>query len=148
MKKLNAFTLIEIILVITLTSIVGVIAVASIVSYHVNTVLDSELKELVSNIQLARQNALGNDNSNDYSIKFLPESYILFPGAAYSSNNVENRTYTLDSIVVVSTTFTNDIITFSNFTGRVSEPGSISVSAGGINREVTINSLGIVEDIL
>lgn len=147
MKPLKAFTLIEVVLVMAVAAIIGVSSVAAVVSYHLTTVLDSELTELVSNMQLARQNAIGNTSSSDYSIKFLPDRYVLFIGNTYDANNPNNRSFELDSLVIVSTTFANDLLSFNNFDGRVANPGSITISAGGTNRTVTVNSLGIVEDV-
>lgn len=143
----GAFTTIEILLVLVIIGIISTLSYASLVNYHTTTVIDSELKTIVSNIQVARQKAIGNPTGSVYSIKFLSGSYVVFPGSTYSASNTSNQIYNLDNTVIVSTTFPSDLVTFNTFTGRVTNGGSITISGGGFTKHIIINLLGIVEDI-
>lgn len=143
----SAFTTIEILVVIAIMSIFAVLGYVNIVSYYNTTVIDSELHTIVSNIQRTRQKAIGNATDSDYSIKFLTDKYVVFIGSTYNANASTNLSYSLENSVIVSTTFANGIVTFSKFTGRVAVPGYIDITAGGLNKRITVNALGIVEDI-
>ncbi len=149
MKALRfaALTTIELILVITLMSLVTLGSLAAIVNFHTTTVIDAELKTAITNIQRARQLAISNSTSQNYSIKFLADSYVLFPGDTYVEGSGNNINFYLDSAVIVSTTFPSDQIIFQNFTGRVISPGSVDLTAGSFAKQITINSLGVVEQI-
>lgn len=147
MRKLRAITTVEIIVVIGIMAIVATATYINFVSYYYTSVVDAELRTVASNIQRARQKAIGNTTGSDYSIKFLSGSYVMFAGTTYTAGAAGNIVYGLDNIVVVSTTFPSDIVTFNNFNGRAVTSGQVSISAGSIANTIVINSLGIVEDI-
>lgn len=147
MRKLPAITTIEIVVVVAIMAIVATASYINFVTYYYTSVVDAELRTVAANIQRARQKAIGNATGSDYSIRFLSDRYVMFPGTTYNSSSSSNVTYMLDNIVIVSTTFPSNQVTFNNFHGRATSGGQVSISAGGISNTIVINSLGIVEDI-
>lgn len=147
-KKLPGFTLIEVMLGLFITVVVAAAGYVSFSNYYKTTVIDSELKLVKSVLERTRQKAIGNATGTAYSVKFLSTSYVVFPGTTYTANDANNISYPLTSTVLVSTTFPQDILTFNNFTGRAASGGTITVQAFGADKQLVINQLGIVEDII
>lgn len=143
-----AFTTVEILIVIAIMSILATSAMAFLVTYHNTSVVDAEMHIVRVRLQRARQLAIGNPTGEAYSVKFTGANYILFPGTIYSVSDPDNVVYTMDAGVVVSTTFASDTVTFDSYTGRVTSPGSVTIQAGNFTKQIIINSLGIVADII
>lgn len=146
--KLRAFTLVEVILVSVILGIMAVGASSAILNYHRTSVMDAELRTITARLQRARQLAIGNPTGQDYSVRFMASQYVMFPGTTYVNGGANNQVFSMDTNVLVSSTYTNNQVSFSNFTGRTNVAGSITLSAFGMNRTIVINSLGIVEDIV
>ncbi|MCA9378827.1 hypothetical protein KC640_00205 [Candidatus Dojkabacteria bacterium] len=147
-KALKAFTTIELLLVVAIMAILATSAMAFIVTYYTTAVVDSEMNIIRVRLQRARQLAVGNATGEAYSIKFTGSNYIMFPGTTYSVSDPDNTVFTMDTGVFVSTTFSNDLVTFNSYTGRVTSPGSVTIQAGTFTKQIIINALGIVEDII
>jgi type II secretory pathway pseudopilin PulG len=145
--KYKAFTMIEIIVIVGLIAIMAVSGATALFNYYRISIMDVELRSVTARLQRARQLAISNDSSSPYSVKFFADRYVIFKGAVYTEGAVGNDPYPLTTNVLVSTTYTNEIITFNNFTGRTGALGSITLTAFDLNRTITINSLGIVEDV-
>lgn len=146
-KQLPAVTLVEIVLITAILGILSVTGAAAIINYHRTSVMDAELRTITARLQRARQLAISNGTGEDYSIIFLADSYVIFPGTSYSVSDPDNDVHTLASNVLVSSSYTNDTVTFQNFTGRTGVAGSTTFSAFGLTKTITVNALGIVEDI-
>ena len=146
-EKLRAFTLLELVLVTAIAAIVFTVSASATVTYYRTSVVDSELRGMTANLRKARQTAIGNATASDYSIKLLSDSYVLFPGTTYSASNPSNERFYLENSVILSSSFTNNIITFKKFTGRTDIAGTINLSGFDLTKQIYINSLGIVESI-
>ena len=146
-NKFPAFTLFELVLVIAIAAIIFTVSASATVTYYRTSVVDSELRGMTANLRRARQTAIGNATSSDYSIKLLSDSYVLFPGTIYSPSSSNNEVYYLENSVILSSSFTNNIITFKSFTGRTDLAGTINLSGFDLTKQIYINSLGIVESI-
>ncbi len=146
-KNIPAFTMIEVAVVVAILGIVAVVATSPILNYYRTTIIDTEVRTIVSDLQKARQRSIGNDTGSDYSVKFLSGSYVLYPGSTYGAGNPDNEEHLMDTNVLLNTTFVSDNIVFSSFTGRTGASGSITLQAFGVNKSIVVNELGIVEDI-
>jgi prepilin-type N-terminal cleavage/methylation domain-containing protein len=143
----KAFSLIEVLLVVALVAILAIASASTLYNYYRVSSMDFELKTVTSRLQRVRQQAISNDSGSQYSVKFFAGRYVVFAGATYVEGLASNEEYQLTTNVLVSTSFTSDIITFDNFTGRTGVSGTLTLSAFDLNRVITINQLGIVEDI-
>lgn len=146
--KHTAFSLVELLLILVIIALLAVGSYNAVYNYYRTSVMDSELQTIASTMHSVRQQAIANADGSDYSVKFLGDSYVVFPGSVYNSNGVNNKSYPLDNTVLVSTTYTADTATFNNFTGRTGVGGSVTLSAFGFTKQIIINELGIVEDII
>jgi len=139
-------TLIETVVLVAIMGIMAVVGTSAILSYHRTSVMEAELRIVMAHMQRARQLAVGNANGSPYSVAFFASRYEVFEGQVWASHP-DNLVHELDTNVLVSTTYTNDTVTFDSFTGRTGAAGSIELSAFGMNRTISINALGIVDDI-
>lgn len=135
-------------MVMALMAILALGAYSALLNYYRTSIIDTELNSLVSFISRARQHAIGNATGSEYSIKFLPDKYVIFSGNTYLDGASGNDDHALEVGVVIDTTFSSDTVTFNAFTGRTGQAGSISIFAYGAVRQININSLGIVESII
>lgn len=145
--KIPAMTLSEIVVVIAIMAIIATVGFGSLFNYYQTSILNADVSFMISILQRTRQRAISNATSSDYSVKFLTDRFVVYPGIVYSSSSSNNENYYLDNGVIVDASFTNDIITFNNFTGRANQGGSVQIRAFGINKTLNVNSLGIIESI-
>jgi Tfp pilus assembly protein FimT len=137
----------EVVLVVAIIAIISAIATDGLGRYYRTTVLSADVSKLVTEIRRTRQRAIANSTGSSYAIKFLTDRFVVFPGSGYNPSGSDNEDNFLDNAVIVSTTFTNDEIVFSNFNGRVNQAGDIELTMSSLGKTVTINSLGIVENV-
>lgn len=139
--------MIEVVLVMGIMAIMATIGFGTTMNYYRTSIIDADLSALVTVLRSTRQRAISNDTSSDYSVKFLVDRYVIFPGTGYNPSNPKNENNFLDSGVIVSTTFTNNELTFQNFTGRGLQGGNVAVRAFDLTKRVYLNQLGIVERV-
>jgi hypothetical protein len=149
MKRVfRAATLAEVALVMAIIAIISATGMGAAINYYQRSILSADVDQLVIELRRTRQRAISNSIGSGYSVKFLMDRFVIFPGAVYNPSNPENEDNFLETGVIVSTTFPNDELTLDTFTGRASNPGAVTISAyGNLTQVVAINSLGIIESV-
>lgn len=143
--NLRGFTLLEFLISISIIAIIGTISFAIWRGYYTTAVVDTEARAVLSFVRSARQNAMANDSSSDYSVKFLSDSCVGFLGSTYVPGDSANEIQEVSDVTLTST-FPNDIVTFTNFNGRATASGTVTVTGNtGIIKNITINELGIID---
>lgn len=145
-KKLPAFTLTEFVVVFGIIAIISVSSFQVLRNYYTTSLVDTESRALYSYLRYARQQALGNANSSNYSVKFLSNSYIGFLGDTYVPGDSANDVQEIINDVTITSNFSNDILTFTNYNGHAQAAGTVTITgATGIGVTIDINELGIIE---
>lgn len=114
-------------------------------AFYSTSLVDNEARALYSYVRYARQQAAGNDSSSDYSVHFETITYTGFLGDTYSAVNPDNDVQDTTTQVTITSSFTDDTLTFENLTGRAAEAGSVTLTGpSGIAKVITVNELGII----
>ncbi len=157
----KGFTIIEIIISITIIAILAAIGITTFFSLKRNSDLNNATQEIANVLRLAQNKTIAYESSGRYGVYFdtttSPQSYTLFKGGNYASREVlEDKVYFLpDTVEFQGIDFqgSNEIV-FDRLTGYVDNWGSVSLafkddpggsndSFGGSN-DVFVSGLGVV----
>lgn len=162
-RKSSGFTLVELMVVLSITAVLGTLGIAGFTTYNQIQVLQASTNDLVTTLNLAKSRALsqvklGTDcepatrrtlDSYEVAITIIPSSYSLkvncHDGESKFSNEIINSKKSLPKGVIFDSVFTKPTtFTFPILVGGVSEDsvGKIKLSAYGRNKIIKINSLG------
>lgn len=134
-KSGEGFTLIEILIVITILIIMTVMAVPYFYSFQKKADLDSSAEKIISIIRIAQNKTRASEQGSQWGVRFEnnsdpnPDKYILFKGSSYIS---ADETYSLSgNIEIYDISLAGggsgiDII-FNKLSGGTSQDGSISI---------------------
>jgi prepilin-type N-terminal cleavage/methylation domain-containing protein len=153
MKKQKGFSLIEILLVISIIFIIASIASPNLSEFKKQQTLKNTTADIVSLLNEARNNTIASKNSTTYGVRFWEDKAILFIGTSYidSSDNIQVN---FDSYVKISeddglnlnNSFNNEVV-FSRLTGDTINYGTIKVelvSDSSRYKIISINNIGII----
>lgn len=144
----NGFTLIELILVIAIIAIIAAGSIPFLASFNQRSQGDAVAREVVSALRFAQQKAIASENDSQFGVYFDDPSneFIIFRGASYGLNPVEDRVFSYEDSVTISQSFTGDEVNFEKVTGNTADFGTINITTStGIAYPVTISSLGRIE---
>ncbi len=144
MKK--AYTLLELLLVLTLFSSVSAIVVPFTIRQISQGNVESEADKVRSAIFLTQQNAYTGRNSSDYGIKFNSDSYEIYEGASYAGAlniDVENLPSSVQ-FTAVNLGDLGDEVHFSLGSVIPSTDGVLTISDGTSTNTITITSQGSI----
>lgn len=102
-NKNKGFTLIEILMVITILGIISSIVILNLSQFRNEQLLKNTTLDVVSLLSKARQNTLSSVNSTNYGVHFDSNKAVLFTGSVYSSNNATNEPIVFSSKVIIPT---------------------------------------------
>lgn len=153
-KNRSGFTLIELIIVISILAVLSTIVVVDFVSYKKNSDLDNSTQEFAGILRLAQSKTLSSENYKQYGVYIntavVPNQYTLFTGYSYAL-----RTTSLDQIYFLQPSMEfygislgggNEIV-FDRLTGASDESGSVSIRVKADtskNKTVYVSSSGAV----
>lgn len=157
--KQKGFTLIEILLVMTIfAAILGFTAVSFLKTKHTSS-LNSTLDKIISDMKSQQLKAMigstdAGQNGSSYGIYIAQENYTLFRGNSYSSTDSANLTVSLNqNIIITNILLPNNSLVFSQKSGEISgfdsNNNSITIknTAGNEQKTITINRYGIVTSV-
>ena len=156
MLKKNAFTLIELILVIGIFSVLVMVVAVNMVRTQTTASVSQTSSVLVADLKQQQLKAMlgnteGTDTAQTFGIYFEPTSYTLFSGASYSAGDPANFIIKLDEGVEFSNiNFPSSQIVFSrkdgNLSGYVSGSDNVTILhvQSGEKETITMNRYGVV----
>lgn len=98
----KAFTLIEVVIVIGLTTFIAGIGMVFSVSTYKSYLFNKEYKTVEYILSQARSQAMNNVDEKPHGIHFDHETYVLFAGPTYPSNPSSHETFAIHKEVQVS----------------------------------------------
>lgn len=148
------FTLVELLLVMGITSILLGVVTVNLLRPQTKSALDASVLVLVSDLKQQQMKAMvgqsdGQPTSTSHGIHIGGSNYTLFQGTSYSSGAVSNFGVTLHPAVTASSTFTGSQIIFSRVTGEVLNfaSGNNTITLQSIQdanqRTITLNRYGV-----
>lgn len=153
MKKQKGFSLIEILLVISIIFIIASIASPNLSEFKKQQTLKNTTADIVSLLNEARNNTIASKNSTNYGVRFWEDKAILFIGTSYDDSS-DNIQVDFDSYVKISeddglnlNNSYNDEVVFSRLTGDTINYGTIKVelvSDSSRYKIISINNIGII----
>jgi len=151
MKNKNGFTLIEIIIVM---SIIVFLISASIVSYRSfekSTELEKTVQNIISTLKLSQSKTIASNEASPYGIHFESDKYISFKGSEYQPESVNNKIYNISNrleIYNINLSGEENDIIFQRISGKTEQNGNISIKMISDPTEfktISIKSSGIIE---
>ncbi len=144
--KKNAFTIIELILVLAIVSLAGFLFVPVAANEFRRNDLTNTARRISSDIFVQQQNAYSGLDDSSFGISFAEESYTLFTG-----NNLASATETQVKelpfgISIESAVFnaTGNELRFNQGDYRPVGTGSIVLTSGSSSINLIINSSGVI----
>jgi len=141
MKKQKGFTLIEILLSISLITVLAVIAIPIYYSLLYRNDLDVAKNQVVQSLRRAEILSSANDGDITWGLKIQLGSVVIFKGASYSARDVNyDELYQISNSIIPSGLTE---IVFAKMTGFPQSTGTVILtSQNNETRNITINSKG------
>lgn len=158
MKYSKGFTLIELIVVMTIFAIVAGFITTNLIRPQTSASVDATVNILASDLKAQQiKSMMGDTNAlptaQNFGIYFENNKYILFAGSSYDPLDQSNFTVNLDAnITLVNITFAQSTIVFTRRSGQVNDfaPGSNSLTIQnpetGEQKSLSVNSLGTLSE--
>ena len=151
--KNKAFTLFELIIVISIISLIVAIVLPSLYTFRDNQTLKNTTEDVVTILNQARSQTLASQNSHYYSVHFESGRAVLFTDCVFSEPNSSNVSIAFDnkvSIPAIGGINLNGGVSDVNFTrlsGDTVDYGTIVVQLNtnhSKTKTITIRKTGIV----
>lgn len=128
---MKGFTLIEILVVLSIAAIIAVVGVVSLSNFNQEAALSVETGKVLSLLSKARSLTLSAKDGAAYGVHFEERKAVLFKGEAYSAGDAGNETQTLQTEVYLSAISLsgggNDVV-FKKLTGGTAQSGTVTLS--------------------
>jgi prepilin-type N-terminal cleavage/methylation domain-containing protein len=152
MNNQKGMTLIEILAVIAIISIIASLAVLNLSKFRNARTLQNTTEDVVSFLNLARNNTIASLNSSNYGVHFEEDQMFLFEGLSYNSLAENNQRIIFEPSVRIKSGGINlngggNDVVFKKISGDTLNYGTIVLELrSDVNqfRTITINKLGII----
>ncbi len=127
-KSYDGFTLIEVLVVLTLLSMILGSTLFFTADTYQRTAFLSERDSLISVLQTARTKALNNVNQSEHGVALYPNGYsgyVVFEGHTLANSDISSRTYIASSYDVTIDGVSPNEIVFEQLSGNASYDGQI-----------------------
>lgn len=150
----QAFTLIEILVVIGIIIILAAVAVPGLGTFQKESALHNSTEEIINTLRLAQNRTLASESSSKYGVYFdnvsSPHRYTLFKGSSYAARDtVFDEVFLIPKSVEIASISLgggNEVV-FDRIVGTTSQFGQISLELVSDSTKTTtiyIESSGIV----
>lgn len=148
---MKGFTLIEMIIVVSITAILASMAFVSfgrIINYNS---IESQAQSVRSHIERARIFTLASKNNSSFGVIFSTSTVRVFQGTTFVSASSSDQVYEVDnnqSIINISFSGGGNTIFFNKITGEPNKTGTVTVTSKSNTddrRTVVIYQTGVVD---
>jgi len=137
------FTLIELLIVIAIIGIIGAASAPNLSRFLAGGYLTTTTDKVVRTLRKAQSYSLGGKQDSVWGVHYEPELLVLFKGDDYATRDPSfDERFNLPSMVEVGG-FAD--IYFRKLRGEPSQTFTVTISALGDQRTVTINQEGMVD---
>lgn len=137
----DGMSLIEILLSISVLTLLAVISVPVSVGWYRAYDLNAEVDKMWFVLATARARAQINMQNQPSGVWFGEHAYVLFSGDTYDANNSSEDNFILNGPIRI--TSTQNPIVFQNISAY-STGGVITLTAGDVSRVISINTEGFI----
>lgn len=144
------FTLVEVVMTITLMSILLGFVTMNLLHAQQATTVDAAIDRLTADMKQQQEKAMegmtDSGSGSSYGVHLEDHSYILFTGASYDPSASTNYPITFDDGITFGTS-PIDSFSFSQQSGEITTaPLTITVTNadGSIQKTITLNRLGVI----
>jgi len=152
MIKNKGFTLIEIIIVISIMAFLVSAGIVSYRSFEKSTELEKTAHNIMSVLKLAQSKTTASEDASQYGVHFESDKYILFKGNIYQSEAEDNKTYNIPNRLEIHdidlSEESSDVI-FQRILGNTEQNGAISlriISEPDKTKTIIIQPYGLIEN--
>ena len=154
MKNNLGFTLIELIVVMSITLTLLAVTSILLLGPQESSELEGAYQSILADLNQQRSRAMLLDTGGDdaiaaYGVYFQNQSYVLFRGLAYVADDINNHTITLsNSVNLIDVSWPNSTIVFAAGSGEVISfsSGTNTLSVASVtapdSRVITLNRYG------
>ncbi len=141
-SKREAFTLIEVLISLTLTALLARAGIPLVMDSYRTYLLASEVRTAVSIMRRAESFAMSNQGQSAHGVRILADQFLLFRGASYASRTqAYDEAFPRLSGITISGP---DEVVFASVSGLPSATGTIGLSNGPKSANITVNSQGSI----
>lgn len=150
-KGVAGFSIPELLVVLALGAVMTTIVVSSFGSSRDRKFLETDARNVLSIVEMARSQTLTSKNGTVYGVYFASTSVTLFTGSSYVQGAAGNLVTLLDSPVIVSNVAFaggGQSVVFNRLTGETSKSGTVTISLVSNPerlRTITISPTGLAE---
>ncbi|SRR5258708_14028559 len=142
-RRQAGFTIIELILVISLMMLLGTLGTAFSARFLTQNAVSNATDQLIGDLRQAQINAMMGKQNSNWGVNFGSNTITLYKGATYAT-----RTIAFDATFSVNASANITGLTDDNFTRVTGIPGfttpqTITISGSGETKTITINSQGV-----
>lgn len=151
LKTDKGFTLVEIIVIITITVLIVGGITASFSVFSNNKILEVTASEVLSELDEARALTLASYDNTVYGLHIESDKITIFKGSIYSPIDVDNKITKLSARISISNISLfdgGDDIVFQRLTGKTNNYGALTISLvsdPAKTKIITIQESGIIE---
>lgn len=139
----RGFTLLELLMVIAIVIGMAILTVPIGVQFFRAQIIDETTSNVLETLRRAHNQSMFQKNDSAFGVKLLSETYVLFQGDSYALRiQSEDENFDLPNNVVVSGI---GEVVFVKLAGIPSATGTISITFGNDNQDISINSQGKIE---
>lgn len=151
--KNKAFTLLELLVAISIISLIVAVVMPSLYTFRDNQILKNTAEDIVTLLNQARSQTLASQNSHYYSVHFEGGRIVLFTDGTFSEPNSSNTEIVFDDKVSIPITGGINLaggvtdVNFTRLTGDTIDNGTIVVQLNSDNNKtktITIRKTGVV----
>lgn len=147
MRNERGFTLIEVMIVVTIIAIISFTAAAMTSQTFLKSEISIESVHLIDTIRLAQSRSISGYQDGIWGVHMTGSTYTLFKGATYAGRDATyDQVHNLPS--GIAATGLTDVI-FEMATGETSNVGTITITqqSSGDDAVITINAQGRITDL-
>ncbi len=148
-KLVHGFTLIEILIVVSLFVVMSAIVAISLSRYTQTQALAGVAVAIVSSLEDARSRTLSSRGGSQYGVHLEDGSLTLFKGETYAAGNADNEVTPLDprAHITLSINGGGSDVVFERLSGETNDYGTITVALASdatVFKTITLQRTGLL----